>query len=73
MYPWRGWPVQSARTMAAPVTECENCGHSDAELVEVQRVYLHPGDDDRPDRVDVVEVPEWWCVSCVTQYPCRPR
>jgi hypothetical protein len=60
--------------MAAPVTECENCGHPDPELVEVQRIYVHPGHDDQPDRVDVVEAPEWWCISCVTQYPCRrPR
>ena len=56
----------------AAVTECQNCAHPDDELVEVRRVYVTPGEDGAPERVEVVDQPEWWCISCVTQYPCRP-
>jgi len=32
---------------------------------------LDRGALDRVDVVDVVDEPEWWCVSCVSQYPCE--
>jgi hypothetical protein len=71
MYPRVKPQVQSVRTMAAPVTECENCARPDAELVEVHRVYVTPADADHPEEVTEVDATEAWCVSCVSQYPCR--
>jgi hypothetical protein len=50
---------------------CENCGFADPELTFVRRVYVVPEDWDRPGTERVVEPPELWCVSCLTQYPCR--
>lgn len=58
--------------MAAPVTECENCGYPDAEPVEVHRVYMRPADHEHPTEYTVMEETEWWCVSCATQYPNSP-
>lgn len=51
---------------------CENCGwDGDDELVTVRRVYLDFEELDAPPKQTVVEIPERWCVSCVTQYPCE--
>jgi hypothetical protein len=44
----------------------------DEELVLVRRVYVVPESWDQPGSETVVDPPELWCVSCVTQYPCRP-
>jgi hypothetical protein len=54
------------------VADCENCGRDDDELVVVRRVYVFLATDDTPERVQVVDEPERWCVSCVSQYPCEP-
>jgi hypothetical protein len=48
---------------------CENCAVEDDELVLVRRVYVTPEAWDRPARFDVVETPELWCISCISQYP----
>jgi hypothetical protein len=51
---------------------CESCAIPDEELVLVRRVYVVTESWDRPGSETVVDPPELWCVSCVTQYPCRP-
>lgn len=51
---------------------CENCATEDDELVLVRRVYVTPERWDQPASYEVVEPPELWCVSCVTQYPSEP-
>jgi hypothetical protein len=51
---------------------CDNCAHPDDELVLVRRVYVTPETWDTPSSIVVVEPPEWWCVSCVSQYPHEP-
>lgn len=51
---------------------CENCAHVDAELLAVRRVYLTPESWDTPAAAVVLEEVERWCLSCVSQYPCRP-
>jgi hypothetical protein len=48
---------------------CENCAVVDDELVLVRRVYVTPEAWDRPASFEVVEPPELWCVSCMSQYP----
>jgi hypothetical protein len=55
------------------VTEraCESCGFPDPELVLVRRVYVVPETWDQPASEQVVDPPELWCVSCISQYPCR--
>jgi hypothetical protein len=50
---------------------CENCGIPDDELVLVRRVYVVPASWDEPGSQTVVQDPELWCVSCITQYPCE--
>ncbi|HWS46783.1 MAG TPA: hypothetical protein VN636_13035 [Acidimicrobiia bacterium] len=59
--------------MPAPelAAECENCGIVDADLVLVRRVYLVPPSWETPGSRTVIAEPEWWCVSCVSQYPCE--
>jgi len=57
--------------MAPAVTECENCARPDPDLVEVHRVYVTPADADHGQKVVELESTEAWCVSCVSQYPCR--
>jgi hypothetical protein len=52
--------------------ECDNCARPDDELVTVRRVYLTPARDGAPERITVVDEPERWCISCVSQYPCEP-
>jgi hypothetical protein len=44
----------------------------DEELVLVRRVYVVPESWDQPGAETIVDPPELWCVSCVTQFPCRP-
>ncbi len=61
----------TAVTLGA-VADCENCGREDDELVVVRRLYVFPATEDQPERVQVVDEPERWCVSCVSQYPCEP-
>jgi hypothetical protein len=53
------------------VTEraCENCAVVDDELVLVRRVYVTPEAWDRPASYQVVDPPELWCISCLSQYP----
>jgi hypothetical protein len=42
----------------------------DEELVLVRRVYVTPKAWDSPDATArVVDEPELWCVSCMSQYP----
>jgi hypothetical protein len=55
------------------VTErvCENCAIEDDELVLVRRVYVVPESWDDPGSRIVVQEPELWCISCVSQYPCE--
>jgi hypothetical protein len=48
---------------------CENCAVEDDELLLVRRVYVTPEAWDRPASYEVVEPPELWCVSCMSQYP----
>jgi hypothetical protein len=48
---------------------CENCAVVDEELVLVRRVYVTPGAWDREESYEIVDPPELWCVSCVSQYP----
>lgn len=55
--------------MSAP--ECDNCARPDRDLVAVQRVYVTPETWDTPAAEQVVDDVERWCVSCVSQYPCR--
>jgi hypothetical protein len=51
---------------------CENCGFPDGELVRVRRVYVVPAAWDREGSETVMPDPEWWCVSCCSQYPNEP-
>jgi hypothetical protein len=51
---------------------CENCAADDDELILVRRVYVTPERWDQPGSVQIVEPPELWCVSCVSQYPNQP-
>jgi hypothetical protein len=51
---------------------CENCGFPDPELVRVRRVYVVPARWDQEGSETVVPDPEWWCVSCCSQYPNEP-
>ena len=51
---------------------CENCGISDDELVLVRRIYVVPASWDTPGSETVVEEPESWCISCLSQYPHQP-
>ncbi len=55
-----------------PPATCDSCGHPDADLQPVHRVYLSfdrlgavTGEQVQPDV-------ERWCLSCRTSYPCRP-
>jgi hypothetical protein len=48
---------------------CENCATPDEELVLVRRVYVTPESWDTPASEQVVEIPELWCISCLSQYP----
>ena len=48
---------------------CENCAVVDDELVLVRRVYVTPEEWDRPASYRVVDPPELWCISCMSQYP----
>jgi len=48
---------------------CENCAVVDDELVLVRRVYVTPESWDQPASYRVVEEPELWCISCMSQYP----
>ena len=50
---------------------CENCAIEDDELVLVRRVYVVPASWDDPGSQVVVEEPELWCISCISQYPCE--
>ena len=50
---------------------CENCGTPDDELVLVRRVYVTPQRWDTSSSEQVVETPELWCISCMSQYPHR--
>ncbi len=50
---------------------CDNCAIPDDELVLVRRVYVSPERWDTSASEQVVESPELWCVSCVSQYPHR--
>lgn len=51
---------------------CENCAIADDELVLVRRVYLTPETWDSPGSRQVLDEPEFWCVSCLSQYPHEP-
>jgi hypothetical protein len=51
---------------------CENCGFPDVDRVRVRRVYVVPESWDSEASQTVVPEPEWWCVSCCTQYPNEP-
>lgn len=51
---------------------CDNCAFPDDELVLVRRVYVTPETWDAPGSSQVVDEPEWWCISCVSQYPHEP-
>jgi hypothetical protein len=51
---------------------CENCGFPDDELVLVRRVYVVPASWDRESSETIVPDPEWWCISCCSQYPNDP-
>jgi hypothetical protein len=62
----------AARQYSPRVADCENCGRADDELVVVRRVYVFPATEVAPERVQVVDELERWCVSCVSQYPCEP-
>jgi hypothetical protein len=48
---------------------CENCATPDEELVLVRRVYVTPESWDTPASEQVLETPELWCISCLSQYP----
>ncbi len=48
---------------------CENCATPDDELVLVRRVYVTPERWDTPGSEQVVDMPELWCISCLSQYP----
>ena len=56
----------------APMGVCENCAADDDELILVRRVYVTPERWDQPESVQIVEPPELWCVSCISQYPNEP-
>ena len=45
---------------------------ADEELVLVRRVYVVPPAWDSPGSETVVNEPELWCISCISQYPCEP-
>jgi len=51
---------------------CDNCGYPDVELVQTRRVYVVPPAWDHEGSETVVAEPEWWCVSCCSQYPNEP-
>ena len=48
---------------------CENCAVVDDELLLVRRVYVTPEAWDRPASYQVMDPPELWCISCMSQYP----
>ena len=58
--------------MSAPVTKCHNCDFEAIELAAVRRVYVTPEAWDTDPSVRVNPEVEWWCVSCITQYPSEP-
>jgi hypothetical protein len=51
---------------------CENCAFVDDELVLVRRVYVTPESWDKAASYQVVDPPELWCISCMSQYPHEP-
>jgi len=51
---------------------CENCGFPDVDRVRVRRVYVVPASWDSEGSETVVPEPEWWCISCCSQYPNDP-
>jgi len=51
---------------------CENCGFPDVDRVRVRRIYVVPASWDTEASQTVVPEPEWWCVSCCSQYPNEP-
>ena len=52
-----------------PSRACENCATPDDDLVLVRRVYVTPESWDTAASEQVVENPELWCISCLSQYP----
>jgi len=55
-----------------PGPTCESCGHAGRPRRAVRRVYL-AADEGGALRVAVTEPDaEWWCPSCVAQYPNEP-
>ena len=58
--------------MSAPVTKCHNCDFEENDLAAVHRVYVTPEAWDMDPSIRVDTDLEWWCVSCLTQYPSEP-
>lgn len=49
---------------------CENCGDTEDELVEVNRVYLPVGGiQPGGPGPEIMEEVELWCYACCTQFP----
>jgi hypothetical protein len=51
---------------------CDNCGSPAVDRVRVRRVYVVPASWDAEASETVVAEPEWWCISCCSQYPNEP-
>jgi hypothetical protein len=51
---------------------CESCGDGGRALRPVHRVYLERGADGALRVASTEPRVEWWCPSCVAQYPNEP-
>jgi hypothetical protein len=52
-------------------TRCDSCGRDEpeADVTEVNRVYVTPAAWDTEERVEVLDEVERWCFACRSHYP----